>query len=157
MCSCIPDLTIVADDSEETVFSNIKVQLLKNVLDLGCGPGGWALDVAFELLETEVEGVDISRPMVNYANARAISQRLKNVSFGVMSITEVLDIPSDSYDLVNARFLAAVLKREAWSPFLHECTRILRPGGYLRLTEGSDFGITNSQAVNGIMNLMLLS
>src|SRR5689334_25322739 len=63
---------------------------LHNILDLGCGPGGWVLDMAFELPDAEVEGVDISRGMVNYANARARTQQLSNASFGVMDITKPL-------------------------------------------------------------------
>jgi ubiquinone/menaquinone biosynthesis C-methylase UbiE len=123
---------------------------LRNILDLGCGPGGWVLDVAFELPDAEVEGVDISRTMVDYANARAHTQQLPNASFGVMNITEPLDFPDASFDLVNTRMLFAALKRDAWFPFLKECTRVLRPGGLLRLTELVDFGMTSSAAVNQI-------
>src|SRR5947208_7210174 len=84
---------------------------LSNVLDLGCGPGGWVLDVAFALPDAEIEGVDASRTMVDYANARARTQELPNASFGVMDITELFDLPDCCFDLVNARFLVAVLKR----------------------------------------------
>ncbi len=128
---------------------------LQNILDLGSGPGGWVLDMAFACPHAEVEGVDISRPLVDYANARARTQQLPNASFGVMDITKPLEFPDASFDLVNARFLTVVLKREAWLPFLKECTRVLRPGGHLRLTEVVDAGITNSAAVNQLMTLFL--
>ncbi len=117
------------------------------VLDLACGPGGWVLDVAWERSDVEVCGVDSSRTMVTYANARARSQGLSNASFGVMDITLPLDFADASFDLLNARFLLGVLKREAWSPFLAECTRLLRPGGLLRLTEGNDAGESLSPAL----------
>jgi SAM-dependent methyltransferase len=126
---------------------------LSHLLDLGCGPGGWVLDAAFALPEAEVEGVDISRIMVDYANARARSQQLLNASFGVMDLTQPFDFPDVTFDVVNARFLVGVLKREAWSPFLRECMRLLRPGGLLRLTEVVDGGITSSAAVNHLMAL----
>src|SRR5581483_12528370 len=71
---------------------------LQNILDLGCGPGGWVLDVAFALPAAEVEGMDISRIMVDYAHARARTQLLPNASFGVMDITEPFDLPDASYD-----------------------------------------------------------
>jgi ubiquinone/menaquinone biosynthesis C-methylase UbiE len=128
---------------------------LRNILDLGCGPGGWTLDIAFELPQAEVEGVDISRIMVDYANARARTQDISNASFGVMNITEPLDFPDASFDLVNARFLTVVLKREVWPLFLKECTRVLRPGGYLRLTEVVDAGVSNSAALNQFMQLFM--
>lgn len=127
---------------------------LRNVVDLGCGPGGWVLDVAFELPEAEVEGVDISRAMVDYANTRARTQQLPNASFGVLDITKPLDYPDASFDLVNARLLFAVLKRDVWPSFLAECTRILRPGGLLRLTEPTQFATTSSDAVNQLQELL---
>jgi ubiquinone/menaquinone biosynthesis C-methylase UbiE len=107
----------------------------RNILDLACGPGGWVLDSAFTLPDADVAGVDISRIMVDYANARARSQQLPNASFGVMDITQPLDFADASFDLVNARFVATVLPNDKWTPFLAECTRILRPGGTLRITE----------------------
>ncbi len=128
--------------------------LLRNIVDLGCGPGGWVLDTAFTLPDAEVEGVDVSRIMVDYANARARTQQLPNASFGTMDLTEPLEFPDASFDLVNARFLGPVLKREVWSPFLSECTRVLRPGGILRLTELVEGGITSSPAVNEFMRLI---
>ena len=117
-----------------------------NVLDLACGPGGWALDVAYERPDVEVCGVDISRIMVDYANARARSQQLFNVSFGVMDILQPLDFAAASFDMINARLLYVALKREAWPSLIAECKRLLRPGGILRLTEVDDFGITSSAA-----------
>ncbi len=119
---------------------------LEHVIDLACGPGGWALDLAFTYQHMEVAGVDISRTMVDYANAQAQAQQLDNVSFGIMDITKPLDFADASFDLVNARFLVAVLRRNTWPAFLAECARILRPGGILRLTEGINAGITNSPA-----------
>jgi ubiquinone/menaquinone biosynthesis C-methylase UbiE len=128
---------------------------LRNVLDLGCGPGGWVLDVAFALPDAEVEGVDISRPMVDYANARARTQQLPNASFGVMDLNRSLEFPDASFDMVNARLLFAVLKRDVWPAFLRECTRVLRPGGLLRLTEPANFATTSSAAVNQLLELLI--
>jgi SAM-dependent methyltransferase len=129
--------------------------LLHNIVDLGCGPGGWALDVAFALPEAEVEGVDISRSMVDYANARAQAQQRPNASFGVMNLNEQLEFPDASFDLVNARLLFAVLKRDRWPAFLRECTRILRPNGLLRITEPANFATTSSAAVNQLLELLI--
>jgi ubiquinone/menaquinone biosynthesis C-methylase UbiE len=124
------------------------------VLDLGCGPGGWALDVAFARPDAEVAGVDISKTMIGYANARARSQVLRNVSFGVMDIRQPLDFSNETFDLVNARFLVVALKRENWEPFLAECSRVLKPGGIVRFTEPVDFGITNSVICERLMALL---
>jgi ubiquinone/menaquinone biosynthesis C-methylase UbiE len=125
---------------------------LETVLDIGCGSGGWALDVAFTYPHIEVAGIDISKIMIDYANARARNELLANISFGVMDINHALDFPDASFDLVNARFLFSVVKRDAWPSFIAECTRLLRPGGTLRLTEMSDI-VTTSSAQMQMSNL----
>jgi ubiquinone/menaquinone biosynthesis C-methylase UbiE len=119
---------------------------IHKVLDMACGPGGWVLDIAFAHPEIEVTGIDISKIMIDYADARARSQQLTNASFSLMDLTKQLDFPDGSFDLVNARFLFSVLSQEQWPPFIAECTRLLRPGGILRLTELMDGGATNSPA-----------
>ena len=119
---------------------------INKVLDMACGPGGWVLDVAFEHPNIEVTGVDISKIMTDYASARAHTQRLSNATFKIMDITQPLSFADGTFDLVNARFLFSVLLQEQWPLFIAECTRLLRPGGVLRLTELVDGGATNSPA-----------
>ncbi|MBO0780631.1 MAG: class I SAM-dependent methyltransferase, partial [Ktedonobacteraceae bacterium] len=50
------------------------------ILDVACGPGGWARRVAAEYPSTEIVGVDISQTMINYANAYIHAQQVSNVS-----------------------------------------------------------------------------
>jgi ubiquinone/menaquinone biosynthesis C-methylase UbiE len=125
-------------------LAGIPSRPFNNVLDIACGPGGWTLDTAFALPDTEVAGIDISKTMIDYARARALSQGLKNASFEIMNITQPLEFATDTFELVNARFLIGVLKREQWPALLAECMRILRPGGILRLTETLNYGVTTS-------------
>ncbi len=128
--------------------------LQAKLLDLGCGPGGWVLDTAYASPDSEVAGVDISRIMIDYANARARTQGLTNATFGVMDISQPLDFSDATFDLVNARLLVGVLKREYWESFIAECQRILKPGGLLRLTEPIDgLGVTNSIAFDKLNQL----
>lgn len=114
----------LAEQSPETIAT------LQTILDVACGPGSWVLDVAFAHPDIEVAGVDISTVMIDYANARASSQQIPNASFGSMDINKPLDFSDASFDLVNARFINGVLRRESWTPFVAECTRLLRPGGF---------------------------
>lgn len=107
---------------------------MHSILDLGCGPGQWARDLAFEYPKIQVTGIDISQTMVQYARAHAKVQGLDNVSYEVMDISGPLAFPDNSFDLVNAR-LIAFLSPEKWTNLLRECMRIVRPGGVIRLTE----------------------
>jgi ubiquinone/menaquinone biosynthesis C-methylase UbiE len=119
---------------------------MQKVLDIACGPGGWVLDVAFERPDAEITGIDISKIMIDYANARARTQQRPKATFKVMDITKPLNFADGTFDLVNVRFLFAVLNREQWPTVIAECTRLLRPGGMLRWTELMDGGATNSPA-----------
>jgi ubiquinone/menaquinone biosynthesis C-methylase UbiE len=117
-----------------------------HILDLACGPGGWAIDVASKYPSSEVVGVDISHIMTDYARISADIRKVSNVSFALADVTKTLPFSDGTFDIVNARFLVAVLPRKAWQPFISECTRVLRPQGVLLLTEAIDYGVTNSPA-----------
>jgi ubiquinone/menaquinone biosynthesis C-methylase UbiE len=107
----------------------------KSILDLACGPGGWALETAYTYAGLEVVGVDISENMVSYANAQARAQLLSNAHFEVMNILQPLAFPDGAFDLVNARYTLGFMRSQSWPGLIQECLRVLRPGGILRFTE----------------------
>ncbi len=119
---------------------------MQHILDIACGPGGWALDVAHACPKTQVIGIDISEQMIRYARAHAKTQGLDNVLFQIMNILKPLDFPDNYFDLVNARFLTAFMPRTSWPTLLEECVRITRPGGIIRLCEPDAGGTSNSPA-----------
>jgi ubiquinone/menaquinone biosynthesis C-methylase UbiE len=107
-----------------------------NLLDVGCGPAGWALSVAHAYPKVHVTGIDVSERMIRYARAMAKAQWLENnTEFRVMDATQPLAFPDNSFDLVNARLITAFMNAAQWPGLLRECCRILRPGGIMRLTE----------------------
>ncbi len=126
--------------AERTDFRSVQ-----NVLDLACGPGGWALQVAHADPELKVVGIDISQPMIQYARAQAVVQGVRNAEFHIMNVLQPLAFPDQQFDLVNARLLLGFMPPAAWPSLVRECFRILRPGGILRLTE-AEYNITNSPA-----------
>ena len=105
------------------------------VLDLACGPGGWALDVARAYPNTDVIGVDISQKMIHYAQAQAEALRLLNASFQVMDILKPLQFPENAFQFVNARFLSSFMPKHAWPHLLQECFRVTQLGGIIRLID----------------------
>lgn len=117
---------------------------IHRILDIACGPGGWAQEVAYAHPEIEVVGFDVSRAMIDYAKTQARLKGLENASFLLMDARNPLDFPDHSFDLVNARFIA-FLGPAVWPKLMEECQRITRPGGVIRLNE-SEWGITNSPA-----------
>ena len=127
---------------------------IHRILDVACGPGGWALQVASSYPEIEVVGVDVSRVMIDSATAQARLQGLDNVSFQVMDMRESLHFPGASFDLVNARFIN-FLPAAAWPQLMHEFGRITRPGGVIRLTESEWWYYSTSPALETLNSLLI--
>ena len=120
-------------------------ETMHDILDIACGSGGWVLDVAFAYPHIQVEGIDTSRTLIEYARARARSQKITNAQFTIMNALQPLAFPDNAFDVVNARLLMAVVPPDDWPALLQECLRITRPGGTIRLTEW-ELSLTNSAA-----------
>lgn len=119
---------------------------VQSILDIGCGPGGWVLEVAHRFPLVQVTGIDISVRMAEYAQIQAETQGLHNAQFQVMDALKSLSFPENSFDLAHARLISGFMSKDAWPLLLSACKRILRPGGIICLTEG-EWGGTNSLAI----------
>ncbi|GAA5806837.1 hypothetical protein MFLAVUS_000185 [Mucor flavus] len=119
-----------------------------SVLDLGCGPGTWIMDVATEYPSVEFIGVDM-------CDVFPTNIRPPNVSFQVGNVLERLPFADNSFDIVNTRLFIIALKREEWSTLIKEAYRILKPGGFLQMVEcgmlerGNDF-IRHAETIESI-------
>ncbi len=137
---------LLPEQPDATVF--------RDVLDIGCGPGAWVLDMAFTYPEMVVVGVDISTVGINYARSMAAEQGLTNAIFSVMDARQQLAFADGSFDLVNVKFIAEALPKSAWPGLLQECWRLVRPGGVVRLTE-YEMGFSNAPAHEHLCGLYL--
>jgi len=118
---------------------------IHEVLDIACGTAEWALLLAEQHPNVRVCGVDLSERITKFNQTTAKANRLQNTTFQVMDVTQGIGFPDHSFDLVNARLLFGFMTPEKWPTLIQECLRILRPGGYLRMTEG-DASLSNSFA-----------
>ena len=116
-----------------------------DILDIGCGPGGWVIDVAQAYPKIRVVGCDISKTMIEYARAQAWSQGLDNARFELADALKGLAFEDASFDIINARLITGFMPRTFWPKLIEDCKRVLRPGGLLRLTE-CEAGFNNSLA-----------
>lgn len=146
---------LISDDMGELFPSHLDLPTVRNVLDIACGPGQWVLDVARQYPYMQVTGVDISQLMIAYATSLVKDLPTPNVHFQLMDVRQALDFPSQSFDVVHARFLTAFMHASMWPQLLHECQRVLKPGGTLCLIEGENFGISNSGSLELCNSLMV--
>ena len=126
--------------------STVDPQKIHTVLDIGCGPGGWILDVAAAYPSLHAIGIDISSQMIQLAKLYAQAENATSVEFLEMDALQPFAFDSSTFDVINARFLYTFVDREQWPLLLQECHRLLKPGGTLRLTE-LEGGFSNSDAL----------
>lgn len=77
------------------------------VLDSGCGPGYWTLDMAKEYPKSIFRGVDVSD---------FFPQKFKpdNCEFIIGNITETLPYEDNTFDYIHQRLLLLGLTNSSW-------------------------------------------
>jgi ubiquinone/menaquinone biosynthesis C-methylase UbiE len=131
--------------------------VLRRVLDVGCGTGGWLMEAArtYPTIERLV-GVDISNKMMAYARAKAKDEGLDGrVEFLTMDALRILEFPASSFDLINQRAGISWLRTWEWTKLLSEYQRVCRTDGIIRITEGTIVVESNSPALTKLSEISL--
>jgi ubiquinone/menaquinone biosynthesis C-methylase UbiE len=132
------------------------VALWRRVLDVACGPGGWAIEAARTYPGLSLVGVDISHRIIAYACEQAEAcQMADRVSFHSMDALRMLEFPPGSFDLVNLRLSVGFLRTWDWPGLLREMLRVARPRGIIRLTEPELIHETTSRAFTRWQDLLV--
>ncbi|KAL1917098.1 uncharacterized protein VTP21DRAFT_5296 [Calcarisporiella thermophila] len=97
------------------------------VLDVGCGPGYWTLEMAANYPRSQFIGIDIV----------AIQPKPpRNVKFLQCDLNHGLPFENDSF----------AIRVDQWPHIVRELKRVTKPGGYIELTE-PDWNIANKGPV----------
>jgi ubiquinone/menaquinone biosynthesis C-methylase UbiE len=122
---------------------------ITSVLDIACGPGEWATQVARAFPHLKVIGMDISQRMIDFAQARVYQDQIENLHFEVGDATHLpLMYEEHSFDLINASLIYGFMTRELWPKLIEECYRLLKPGGFLRIIQEDADLKTNSPGLD---------
>lgn len=100
------------------------------VLDVGCGHGLIANEIALRHEDSDVLGVDIDETKITSAG-RTVGER-KNVRFATMTIA---DAPDRGFDALVVADVLYLVPAQEWDSFLATCRKKLRDGGLLFLKE----------------------
>lgn len=128
--------TNVLESIDRAAWQQAGLQPDFKILDIGCGVGTVSWQLAKAVPYGAVIGVDISEAMIANASTPSVS---KNLDFKIGDVY-CLDFPSNSFDMVHARFLLQHLAHPLHA--LSELYRVLRPGGRLCVVDVDDSWFT---------------
>ncbi|KAI8642546.1 S-adenosyl-L-methionine-dependent methyltransferase [Parasitella parasitica] len=124
------DLMKVTLDGLYSVPLKRKLKHGITVLDGGCGPGGWSLDMAAKYKNSQFHGVDMFEKQ--FPDEK---DRLANTEFIEGNLVNKIPYPDNTFDYVYQRLLCMALTSQQWEDNLKEDLRVMKPGGYIELVE----------------------
>jgi SAM-dependent methyltransferase len=99
------------------------------ILDMGCSVGQATLPYAAYYPDAQVHAIDVAAPLLRYAHGRAESVG-RAVHFSQQN-AEHTDFPDGHFDLIVSHLLFHETSTSALPRIIHECHRLLRPGGVM--------------------------
>ncbi|GBB92128.1 hypothetical protein RclHR1_01970010 [Rhizophagus clarus] len=98
------------------------------VLDVGCGPGTWLLDLASKYESSYFFGLDI-KPV--YPN----EIKPENLEFYEADMFNGLPFPDNEFDFVHQETMSFIVKADQWNYVISELIRVTKPGGFIEIVE----------------------
>ncbi|HEY7848788.1 MAG TPA: methyltransferase domain-containing protein [Ktedonobacterales bacterium] len=105
----------------------------RDILDVGCGTGRWAMEMATEFPSANVIGVDVAPPAV--VEGAPANPTADNYTFVQGNVLERLPFADNSFDFVHQRYLILAIPANRWPQVVAELRRVTRPGGWVELIE----------------------
>ncbi|GAN05254.1 type 11 methyltransferase [Mucor ambiguus] len=100
------------------------------ILDVGCGPGSWCIDLSTKYPRIQVIGVDSDDMFPSKRNLPSNCQLLVcNVLDGLK------EFPEGSFDVIHIRFMVLSFTTIQYPQVVKDCWRLLKPGGYIEILE----------------------
>jgi ubiquinone/menaquinone biosynthesis C-methylase UbiE len=111
------------------------------ILDVACGTGRWAMDMARRFPRAAVVGFDINRDLIE--RALTDPELPGNCSFLVGDALQPFAFATDSFDFAMARANSSYVPIPLWPSMVAEMARVTRSGGWVELR---DFGLAQSDS-----------
>ncbi|KAG0197243.1 hypothetical protein BGX28_009256, partial [Mortierella sp. GBA30] len=109
---------------------------VRSILDVGCGPGTWTMEMANEFPDATITGIDMSTVFPTTIIPG-------NCHFLQHNILDPLPFQDNTFDFVYQRLLIAGLRPQDWIWVLSELERVTKPGGWIELVEVDGYGGNN--------------
>ncbi len=101
----------------------------KRILDIGCTIGHNIVPLAEAFPDAEVIAVDVARPSLRYAHARAKALGVNNIRFVQANGEDLSRYADGSFDLISTSMFLHETSHQSMPNILAEIHRLLAPGG----------------------------
>ncbi len=123
------------------------------ILDVACGTGAWAREMAAEFKHAEVIGFDIDISLPQAAKERLLSvggHFPANFRFLEADALKPFPFEEGAFDFTHAQFISPFIPVTRWPAFMSEMVRVTRHGGYVEIRDG-EWAISPSPAYSRIL------
>ncbi|KAF9441679.1 S-adenosyl-L-methionine-dependent methyltransferase [Macrolepiota fuliginosa MF-IS2] len=117
---------------DRLVLAPIKFADGDQILEVGAAAGAWLYDVAQQIgssSKVKLHAIDIEDRLFP-------SKLPPNMSFSVASVLELPQMWAGRFSYVHQRLLMGALTEAQWPIAIQEIYRVLKPGGWIELSEG---------------------
>ncbi|WP_322480651.1 class I SAM-dependent methyltransferase, partial [Thermogemmatispora sp.] len=104
------------------------IQQPRRILDVGCGTGQWAFELALQFPHADIIGLDLEQ-------IKPSASPPPNFRFVQGDILQGLPFEENSFDFVHQRLLMGAIPLAAWPGAVQELARVTAPGGWVELVE----------------------
>lgn len=125
------------------------IQPSGDILDVACGTGRWARDMARRFPAMNVVGFDISRDLLDASLAEGSDTTPENCAFVYGDALQPFAFPDGVFNYAMARACSSFIPAAQWIQVVTQMTRVTRPGGWIEIR---DFGQVRSP--NAALNAM---
>ncbi|KAG9293460.1 hypothetical protein G9A89_009184 [Geosiphon pyriformis] len=115
------------------------------ILDIGCGPGTWILDMANEYPFCKFTALDMSSINSSQIKPGNVTCIQHNILLG-------LPFKDHSFDFIHMRFWGATLTEKQWNEIMKEVVRVLTPHGWVEFMEFNSLCENAGPFTNLLMN-----
>ncbi|KAI9316250.1 S-adenosyl-L-methionine-dependent methyltransferase [Dichotomocladium elegans] len=107
-----------------------------NVLDSACGPATWTVEMAKTYPNSKFYGIDISPRFSE-------DSKPENCEFILHNIIDEFPFEENHFGFIHQRLVTLGIRKVDWPKVLENLKRILKPGGWIELTEYSYLKMEN--------------